>query len=125
MEKLPPSFRRRETFVFDDVLYRDKKVEVTPSLLTVVGGVLSRQIEIDVEKIHGVWRPAQPDKQLPTKPPWWRRAAFRQHVLARAPKRRQNYNLILDVREEGRLSLCVERPDALASAICDAQMLVY
>lgn len=118
-------FIRRETFAFDRILYRDNRVEVTPSMLMVGGGILSRSQAIDVENICGVWQPVDSTKQLLSKPRWWRRAAIRERVLARAPRRRQTHNLMIDVREKGRVSLCAERPDELAHAINKAQMTLY
>lgn len=127
MEESLPSFCRRETFVFDRVLYRDNRVEVTPTMLVVGNSKLFGPREIDVADISGVWRPAETDEILPCKPRWWRRAALREKVLARAPRRRDPCNLVIDVRgqRDYSLELSVAEPEAVASAICDARTIVY
>lgn len=123
----PSSYVRRETFVFDRILYREKRIEVTPTMLVVGNRKIFRQREIDVADISGVWRPADADVLLPSKPRWWRRAAIRERMLARAPRRRDQCNLVIDVRGQRgySLELSVKEPDALASAIYNAQTIVY
>lgn len=119
---------RRETFAFDRVLYRDNRIEVTPVLLLVGNSnKLFGAREIDVADISGVWRPSDKDTVLPCKPKWWRRAALRERVLVRAPRLRGPCNLIIDVRgqRDYKLELSVAEPDAVASAISDAQTIIY
>lgn len=119
------NFFRRETFDFDRVLYRDKFVQVTLSMVVVCGGMLARHKTIDVESICGVWQPADIKIMRPSNTQWWRGKAFRKLALHCIPLKRQPDNLVISLRDKSRIFLDVERPHELAFAITKAQMTRY
>ncbi len=112
----------RQTFAFDRVLYCDDQLEVTPSAV-----ILGGQKHIDIDRI-GIVRFPPATKPPLLKPRWWQRVAPSERTRARAPPMPPVPNILLDVADDDRIvtmSLRVDNPEDVKTAIADARAIVY
>ena len=114
-----PGASRRETFRFDEVLYSDATILVTPSML-LCAGKWRREREIRIQDVGYVKMPQLGGKR---RRPWWRRWAAQQRLL---------HNLQVEVFADrggwpvaSHVLLHAENPGAAALAIENAKGIVY
>lgn len=111
-----PGASRRETFAFDQVLYSDERIAVTPSVLVVVDSRRRwplRESEYNIQDVGQVRMP-----QLASARTWWR-------------PRRTLHNLRVEVHSDGCVpavsvvQVHAENPGAALLAIEKAKGIVY
>lgn len=128
---------RRDTLAFDSVLYSDKHIEVTPTLLMIAGYNLPfvGAKEIAVENIDRVWRGLDDDvRQLR----WWERlagseplAGLRARLGITRDFRPSPYCLVVSVKRAGLTSrpctvaVSATNPDKACEAIKHAMAGIY
>ncbi len=118
---------RRDTLVFDEILYRDRFIKVTPSQLVLdeyylpfVGPKV-----IPMEDVEHVWRGLDSDLSLK----WWERSLGREmfsrirSTLGKSCEDHSRRNsLIIDVRgsKSNRVKVSTTKPEAAFNAIKNA-----
>lgn len=119
-----PGASRRETFRFDQVLYSDDTILVTPALILCATGKWRRkEREIRIQDVGYVEMPQLGGNNNKRRRPWWCRWIMKRRLL---------HNLQVEILTyrggwptASHVLLCAENPGAAALAIENAKGIVY